>query len=549
MQQILSIAILAVWLVGTWVRIYKQARFYQIDEYKSNRYLRWLIGERERWLPTRPLVAFFVGAVVAFFTDSIPGETAIVPYIACIIAAAVAAIPPREGEIKKKFVRTQRATRMLAAAFTIAAVGAILLLIVGNNLNLDSDRFTAVFAAGSGFLLFWLAPLWLILGNWAMTPVESLFRRRFIQQARNVMNAVQPKVIGITGSYGKTTTKNFLRDILNGRYKTYATPKSYNTMMGVCIAINNDLADDYSVEYFISEMGAYFEGEIERICGLTPPDISIVVEVGPQHLERFGSLENVAKAKYEIIKNLPPDGLGIFNWDNQYVREMYERGYPANRIAVSKTLSPDALPVNPPRFIATDIVEQATGLSFTVTDTQTGESQRFETPVVGQHNVTNLLLATAVAVHEGMPLRDVAFRVRTLQPAESRLARQTTDNGITIINDAYSANPVGAISALRVLGMHQTGKRLLITPGMVELANLHEPENRKLGIAATQYATHIILVGSKQTEPIRQGVLSTDFPAENLQTVETLSEAVQWYQQNLQAGDTVLFLNDLPDTY
>ncbi|MCA9914395.1 MAG: UDP-N-acetylmuramoyl-tripeptide--D-alanyl-D-alanine ligase [Anaerolineae bacterium] len=549
MQQVLSLAILIVWLVATWIRIYKQARFYQIEEYKSNRYLRWLVGERTRWLPTRPIAAFSIGAVIAFFTDSIPGETAIVPYIACIIAAAVALTPPDEGEIKKKFVRTQRAFRMLVAAYMIAALATLLLLPITNSLNLDSDRSRAVFAAISGLSLYLLAPLWLMLGNWVMTPVESFLRRRYLRQAKAVLAAVQPTVIGITGSYGKTTTKNFLRDILNGRAKTYATPKSYNTMMGVSMAINNDLADDYGVEYFISEMGAYIPGEIARICSLTPPDISIVVEVGPQHLERFGSLENIAIAKYEIIKNLPPDGLGIFNWDNPYVREMYERGYPANRIAVSKSISPDAVPENGPRFIASDIQEDANGLSFTVTDTKIGESQHFETPVVGEHNVMNLLLATAVAVHEGMSLRDVAFRVRTLQPAESRLARQTTDNGITIINDAYSANPVGVISALRVLGMYQTGKRLLITPGMVELADLHEPENRKLGIAATQYATHIILVGSKQTEPIRQGVLSTDFPQENLQTVETLSEAVQWYQANLQAGDTVLFLNDLPDTY
>jgi UDP-N-acetylmuramoyl-tripeptide--D-alanyl-D-alanine ligase len=148
-----------------------------------------------------------------------------------------------------------------------------------------------------------------------------------------------------------------------------------------------------------------------------------------------------------------------------------------------------------------------------------------------------------------MSLKDVAFRVRTLQPAESRLVSQTTESGITIINDAYSANPVGVLSSLKVLGMHQTGKRLLITPGMVELGELQEEENRKLGVVATQYATDIILVGEKQTEPLKEGILSTDFPSENLHIFGTLSEATQWYQQHLRSGDTVLFLNDLPDTY
>src|SRR5690606_28595777 len=139
-------------------------------------------------------------------------------------------------------------------------------------------------------------------------------------------------------------------------------------------------------------------------------------------------------AKYELIKALPPDGVGVFNWDNPHVRGMYERGYPNNRIAVSREIdlnSPEA-----PRFVATDIQESLDGLRFTIHDRQTGENAEFTTSLLGLHNVTNLLLATAVAVHEGMPLREVTRRVRSLQPAESRLERRTSQ-GITIINDAY----------------------------------------------------------------------------------------------------------------
>jgi len=228
---------------------------------------------------------------------------------------------------------------------------------------------------------------------------------------------------------------------------------------------------------------------------------------------------------------------------------MFDKGYPDNRIAVSKTLSVDEAKQQNVRFVATDITETLDGLSFAVHDTQTDNSEHISTPVIGEHNVTNLLLSTAVAIYEGMSLKDVAFRVRALQPAESRLVRNETAAGITIINDAYSANPVGVLSSLKVLGMHTTGKRLLITPGMVELGDLQEEENRKLGIEATQYASEIILVGSKQTEPLKEGILSTDFSPEHLHIVETLSEATEWYQQNLQRGDAVLFLNDLPDTY
>lgn len=548
MDSILSIAIVLIWFIGALLRIYKQARFYQIEEYMSGRYLRWLFSERERFLPSRAIGVWFVSAALGVVLGEAPGS--VLGHIIAVFAAIIGVWPASEGEIKRKFVPTQRATRLLGAAFVVAALIVFTLFLIIDRLPLPAmNAIDAIVAGFVGLAIWLLTPFALVAGNILMTPVEAFFRRRFIQQAKNVMNAIGPTVIGITGSYGKTTTKNFLRDILSARYKVYATPKSYNTMMGVCIAINRDLAQDYSIEYFISEMGAYIPGEIQRLCYLTPPHISIVVEVGPQHLERFGSLENIAIAKYEIIKGLGPDGLGVFNWDNPYVREMYERGYPNNRIAVSTMLSPEDVTVGGPRFIASNIQESLDGLIFDVTDVLKGEKVRFETALFGRHNALNLLLATAVAVHEGLSLREIALRVRTLQPTESRLVKQTTSAGITIINDSYSANPVGVVSSLNVLAMHTNGRRLVITPGMVELGDLHVDENRKLGEYAAKVATDIILVGEKQTAPIQEGVLSANFPRENLRVVDTLSEAIKWYQNNLQAGDTVLFLNDLPDTY
>jgi UDP-N-acetylmuramoyl-tripeptide--D-alanyl-D-alanine ligase len=547
MAGVLQIVIALIWLAGTCLTIYRQARFYQIEEYKSGRYARWYFSERSRWLPRRPVLVWVIGTAIGFFLSEAPDS--ILPGVIAVIVALVAVWPPDEGEIKKAFRRTPRATRILGAAFVLAAVDMAVYWFILRALLPDVKGLLYVQVGLTGLLIFLTTPLILIGGNAVMTPVEAFFRRRFMQQARKVLDTVQPVVIGVTGSYGKTTAKNVLAHILNGRYATYATPKSYNTLMGICLAINNDLAHDYSIEYFIVEMGAYVEGEIQRICDLTPPQIGMMVEVGPQHLERFGSLENTAKAKYELIKGLPPDGVAVFNWDNDYVREMYDRDYPATRLAVSQTVALDNVPENGPRFVATEIQESLAGLQFMVTDLETSEAQLFVTPVLGQHNVTNLLLATAVAVHEGMPLRDIAHRVRTLQPPESRLVRQVSPEGITIINDAYSANPAGVVSALRVLGLHTQGKRLLITPGMVELGDLMDSENTKLGEIASQYATDIILVGEKQTRAVKAGVEKMGFPAERLQVVETLSEAVDWYQSSLQPGDTVLFLNDLPDTY
>jgi UDP-N-acetylmuramoyl-tripeptide--D-alanyl-D-alanine ligase len=547
MLNFLIFFIALIWLTGACLRVYRQARYYQIQEYISLRYLRWLFALRVRWLPTRPLIASVLGAIFSFMLSESPDG--ILPAVIGLASAGVAAYPPLEGEVKKSFRATARAKRLIGTTYALEAILMITGLWIISRLPLSNAPELQVIAVSAlGFVVFIAAPLALIAGNVLMTPVEAWLRRGFIQRARRVLDEVQPVVIGITGSYGKTSTKLYLTHILNGRYKAYATPKSYNTLMGICLAINNDLANDHSVDYFVVEMGAYIPGEIAQICDLTRPQIGIIIEVGPQHLERFGTLENVMTAKYELIKALPPDGVGIFNWDNSYVREMYERGYPQTRIAISREVDPASAPADGPRFIATGNEESLDGLQFVVHDRKTGEKEAFLTPLLGLHNVTNILLATAVAVHEGMPLREVARRAGSLQPAESRLVRQTTAQGITIINDAYSANPVGAVEALRVLGMHTTGKRLLITPGMVELGAMMERENRKLGEIAAQNATDVILVGS-QTNPIREGLLSAGFPAEQAMTVGTLAEAVEWYQRNLKAGDTVLFLNDLPDTY
>ena len=548
MSAILLAVLAAIWLVGAWLRIYKQAHFYQIEEYMSGRYLRWILASRSRLLPARSIAAWLLGLAISALLSEAPDSS--LPPVFAIFAAIVAVAPPRQHEAKTPFAATPRMKRLLAGAWFVSFFSfAAILAQVERGLPPEFSLFETLAILSIGLALFLLAPLWLVAGNSIMRPLEGLLRRRYLRRAAATLDKINPRIVGITGSYGKTTTKTFLRDILSARYRTYATPKSYNTLMGISLAINRDLSDDYRSEYFISEMGAYIEGEIDRICQLTPPDIAIVTEVGPQHLERFGSLDNVRKAKYEIIRNLPADGVAVLNWDNPFVREMAEAGYPATILTISRELSLESAQEQGVTWIASDTQATLEGLSFTVTNVESGERSPIITDVVGDHNVTNLLLCIAVAFHEGIPLRDISMRIRGLRPADSRLVLNTTAAGITIINDAYSANPKGVVSALKVLGMHETGARLLITPGMIELGELQDDENHKLGLLAAQHATDIILVGKAQTQPIVDAIQSTSFDLSRLRVVETLKESVDWYRQNLKAGDAVLFLNDLPDTY
>lgn len=533
-----------VWLAGCCHRIYRQALFLQLEEYESKRYLRWLAERGSGLLPRRPLTAWLVGsALIVLFAEAPDTQ---LPLFLSLPVAALANWPQTGGEVKKGFRVTWRARRLLVVAWGLAMLVALLPVIVFGDSG--DGLLQPLLVTGAGLLLVLIAPLLLVCANLTLRPVESLLRRRFVERARATLVEAGPTVIGITGSYGKTSTKVYLQHILNGHYRVGATPKSYNTLMGVCLAINQDLEEDRSLDYYVVEMGAYIPGEIAEICELARPAISMVTAIGPQHLERFGSIDNIVTAKYEIISALPADGVAVLDRDNPHLRAMADRMYPATILTVSCEGSPKDGPPDDPRLVATDIHESLDGLRFDVEDRRSGECVAFGTNLLGRHNVSNILLAAAVARNEGMSLRDIAWRVRSLQPAEARLAMEETATGITLINDGYSANPAGARHALRVLGMH-AGRRLLVTPGMVELGDLMERENRKLGAEAARQASDVILVGERQTRPLREGLLEAGFAEDRLHTMDTLTEAIAWYESHLTAGDAVLFLNDLPENW
>ncbi len=538
--------LILIWLFGALFRVWRLARYFQIEGYDNRRYLRWLAGRIERVVMVRALI--FAGvALLATIALALTGQSSELIYLLIWGVSGVMAIWPEPvKEIKQRFRLTQRAARLLVTAYALTIVATIGAVVAIDRLfSLSTTAQFAVYTA-LGVAIYHLSALVLPLANLIMHPVEAGFRWMFRRRAANTLRRANPTVIGITGSYGKTSTKEYLAHILNGRYRAYATPKSYNTLMGVCLAINDGLANDLSHDYFIVEMGAYMPGEIAAICDLVKPQISIVTAVGPQHLERFGSLENTARAKYEIIEALPPDGTAIFNWDDPLVRAMYERGYPKNRVGVTWQNTDLAQQL---RFHARNIRSTVDGLQFDILDAETGEEQHITTRLVGQHNVTNILLAAAAARMLGMPLGEIALRVASLEPAEHRLQRRVLPGGVTVIDDAYSANPIGAQNALNVLSLYRSGRRVLITPGMVELGPLQDEENRKLGWLAAQVCTDIILVGAEQTRPIQQGIRQAAFPEDRLQIFDTREEAIAWFNTALQPGDAVLFLNDLPDTY
>lgn len=537
---------LAWWIGGCW-RVYQLTRFFQLEGYNTRRFLRWAVTNRAEQL-------FFVKniGILALFgllcvvlnsaaadTDTRRSFASVVLILAFLTLAGIVARLP-EREVKQAFARTARATRLV---LTACLVQGILTLIILSVIPLAASPFTPFSIAVGGWIAVVLAPLTLPAANLLMAPVEAVVRQSYLRSARQALDRAYPTVIAITGSYGKTSTKEYVAHLLGGRYRVLKTPKSYNTLMGVCKVINQILPNDQSYEYFVVEMGAYIPGEIAAICRLVKPTISLVTAVGPMHLERFGSLDNTARAKYEIIEALPADGAAIFNDDDVRVRAMHARGYPATRIGITRQDAPDA------RFSARNIQMTIDGLDFDLTDSETGETAHVHAPVYGDHNVSNLLMAIAVGRQVGVPLLELVNRAATVQPAEHRLVRRVLSNGVVTIDDAYSANPTGSRQALAVLALNHNGRRIVITSGMVELGPIQTDENCKLGTAIAHTATDVVLINAKQTEPIQQGLRDANFPADRLHVVETTAEAVEWMAVNAHAGDAVLIMADLPDTY
>jgi UDP-N-acetylmuramoyl-tripeptide--D-alanyl-D-alanine ligase len=348
-------------------------------------------------------------------------------------------------------------------------------------------------------------------------------------------------VVGITGSYGKTSTKYLLDQLLSGHRRVRKTPQSYNTLMGVCRAINDSL--DADCEVFIAEMGAYRPGDIQELCEFVQPAIGILTAIGPQHLERFKTIDSIQRTKYELIEALPPSGVAIFNTDDPRCRALADR---TTRVPVMRYgLDTSGQPLD---VWAENMAMTSAGVAFTMADKQ-GQRVDVQTVLLGRHNIVNILGASCAALALGMALADLAKAIRNLPPVPHRLQLIDSGGGVTVIDDSYNSNPVGALAALEVLGSFQRGQRILVTPGMVELGPLEAQLNEELGAQAAEVCDYVVLVGVERTKPVLAGLQRKNFPPDHIRVVRDLKAATLVIPTIVGVGDTVLFENDLPDQY
>jgi len=399
------------------------------------------------------------------------------------------------------------------------------------------------------FVLLFLFPITVPLVNLLNSPLERAINNWYISDAKRILRGMpRLMVIGVTGSYGKTSTKNFLQRLLLNKFNALMTPESFNTPMGVVKTIRTQLKPIHDV--FICEMGARNIGDIKELCDIVKPRYGVITAVGPQHLETFKTIENVEKTKFELADAVASDGGVVFlNYDSEIIRKK-NKNYDVP--LVSYGVSSEAGSCS---YTVGDVKVSSAGSSFCVTFPD-GEKRVLETPLIGKHNVQNIVGAIAVADYLGVERDDIVISVRRLEAVPHRL-QLIKKNSIIIIDDAYNANPNGARAALETLGMFD-GVKIMITPGMIELGDAQDECNKQFGAEAAGVCDYVILVGEKQTKSVLEGLKSASYPDEKIFVAETLTSALDVIEKmekidsdGRQKGrqKIVLLENDLPDNY
>lgn len=373
------------------------------------------------------------------------------------------------------------------------------------------------------------APFVAIVANFVTYPFEKLNNRRYIKRAKRKLAQRKPIVIGITGSYGKTTAKNMLVAMLKDKYTVLATPGSFNTPMGICLTVNNNSLDE---QVFIAELGARYRGDIKELCDIVSPKYGIITAVGDMHIQTMGSRAGVADTKFELASALPSDGLLVLNGYNEDCAALASRDTACEKMIAGK----DGVTFDNLKFGAsgTAFDMHADGANYPVT-----------AKLLGAHVPQLVCTCATLALRLGADMPSIVRAVAEMQPVEHRLQLLPTDTpSVTVIDDAYNSNPVGAKNALDVLAMFD-GSKVVITPGFVELGGIEKRCNTELGAQIAEKCDYAFLVGSRGAD-IKKGAVKAGMDESRIMQFASRGEAVDALK-SVGGAVTVLFENDLPD--
>lgn len=489
---------------------------FQLSSYRYSRYFRWLVpGNLVSEKRTMALL-MIIPALVPYYLG-IGFATGV---------AGVALARAWKEKFKTPLVYTMRVKRLFATNIILFAVIVTLAIL-----------FAGAWAMAAIGVTLLLSNMLMLLANFINTPIEKAINRGYYNDAKRIIESHKDLIIiGVTGSFGKTSTKNYLAGILAEKYNVLVTPGNFNTLLGVIRTIREQLRPYHQV--FIVEMGAKQKNDIKEICDLVHPTIGIVTAVGEMHLETFKNIQNIQDTKFELINSLPANGLGIINNDSEYIRSYNGITSPCKVIRYAVEGQGD--------YKASNIAYNAGGVSFDIDG-----KEQYSTRLLGTGNLLNILASIAVADHLGVPANKQKNAIARQLPVEHRLSMKVS-GGITVLDDAYNSNPQGARMALEVLRdfkMNEGNKRIVITPGFVEMGTRQAQANKELGQRIAQCCDYAIIVNATNREAIKSGIEEQGFPTGKYFLADSLNHAHAHLAQILKAGDVVLYENDLPDNF
>lgn len=524
---------------------------FQQTGYKTNEFRQWLLSNLfTKWVTAEHLSYNFVILVMLYFVaDRVTLTAGAIIMSMFTLFWFIGTSRYKAAKEKKPLVFTSRMKR-LGGLTLVMLIAVWYFLRDFGTVAITMRDFAAPFLnTDPYFLSFGLVlidmaiPIFVIIGALLVKPVELYIQNGFKKQAREKLASISDlKVIAITGSYGKTSTKFVIDAFLKERINVCVTPGSFNTPMGICKVINNDLEARHNV--LILEMGARYEGNIKELCSIARPDIAVITNVGLSHLETFGSREAIFREKSSLAREMKYRGTLVLNGDDPLVLKMADLRNDANIVITGVGGTVQALNV--------ETGPEGTSFLMQWLD-EAGNLQQQETirtRLLGSHNIQNLLLGAAVAREFGIRMKTIALAASKMEPVEHRLELKQ-QNGLVVIDDAFNSNPIGAKNAVDVLTSFSQGRKIIITPGMIELGEAEEEENHKFGRHIGNSGINLaILVGEEQTRPIYEGIRAADNPGSvEIKVVNSLFEANDLLSEYARQGDVVLYENDLPDTY
>ena len=496
---------------------------FQLEGYRFSSFASWFFKHIKHYIPETATFALS-------FTAFVGNEKIFTPCAALLFVSLFFVVVNNRGrEEKKPLVYTPRVKRMYVTAIVLicAVFGASVYL-----LTTDAQKHFAFMCIG---LANAFVPLWIVLANLINKPIEKGINRYYTNDAKRMLAACPDlQTIGITGSYGKTSVKFYLYTILHEWTDTLVNPWSLNTPMGIVKTVSVQLSAVHKI--FLCEMGAKWVGDIKELCDIVHPKHGIITALGEQHLESFGSQENIIKTKYELADALPPDGRLYVNWDNDLIRQN-----PPKHKFIKYGMREDC------DYRVLNVVSHVKGTGFSVKSPD-GRVTDFETKLLGEHNIVNIAGAIAAANGFGMPMEKMRLYVRRIEAVEHRM--QIIDKGaVTIIDDAFNSNPAGCRAALHTL-KSMDGLRILVTPGMVELGAKEDELNEDFGKTAADCCDEIVLIGKKQTAAIARGIIKAGFDEKHLHVFDSFKDGMAFvYGIRTERKKLVLLENDLPDNY